>query len=217
VVAIDHRGHGRGIRTRKAFRLEDCADDAAALCDLLGIDSVIPIGYSMGGTIAQLMWRRHPQLVRGLVLGATSAYFRTSRQEQLGFIGLGGLARIARLTPGQARSWALHQFYLKGKAATWEPWALEQVAQHDWRMVLEAGKAIGAFDARTWLAEVDVPASTIVTMRDHVVPVRRQIRLFQAIKDCEAFRIDGDHDAILAKREFPPLLVRAVESVVERS
>ena len=71
VVAIDHRGHGRGIRTRKAFRLEDCADDAAALCDLLGIDSVIPIGYSMGGTIAQLMWRRHPQLVRGLVLGAT--------------------------------------------------------------------------------------------------------------------------------------------------
>jgi len=110
-----------------------------------------------------------------------------------------------------------HQFYLKGKAATWEPWALEQVAQHDWRMVLEAGKAIGAYDARTWLAEVDVPASTIVTMRDHVVPVRRQIRLFQAIKDCEAFRIDGDHDAILAKREFPPLLARAVESVVERS
>ncbi len=148
VVAIDHRGHGRGIRTRKAFRLEDCADDAAALCDLLGIDRVIPIGYSMGGTIAQLMWRRHPQLVRGLVLGATSAYFRTSRQEQLGFIGLGGLARIARLTPSQARSWALHQFYLKGKAATWEPWALEQVAQHDWRMVLEAGKAIGAYDAR---------------------------------------------------------------------
>ena len=33
VVAIDHRGHGRGIRSRKAFRLEDCADDAAALCD----------------------------------------------------------------------------------------------------------------------------------------------------------------------------------------
>ena len=64
VVAIDHRGHGRGIRKRKAFRLEDCADDAAALCDLLGIDRVIPIGYSMGGTIAQLMWRRHPQLVR---------------------------------------------------------------------------------------------------------------------------------------------------------
>ena len=28
VVALDHRGHGRGIRSKKAFSLEDCADDA---------------------------------------------------------------------------------------------------------------------------------------------------------------------------------------------
>src|ERR1700730_4576693 len=31
VVALDHRGHGRGIRSRRPFRLEDCADDVAAL------------------------------------------------------------------------------------------------------------------------------------------------------------------------------------------
>ncbi len=217
VVAIDHRGHGRGIRSRRTFRLEDCADDAAALCDVLGIRRVIPIGYSMGGTVAQLMWRRHPQIVQGLVLCATSTYFRRSREERLGFIGLGGLARLARIAPVQARSWLLHHFYLKGKAGTWEPWALEQVAQHDWRMVLEAGRAIGAYDARPWISSVDVPTSTVVTMRDQVVPVRRQIRLFQGIEDCEAFRVDGDHDAILARREFPGLLVRACESVVTRS
>ena len=40
VVALDHRGHGRGIRSRKAFRLEDCADDAVAVCDVLGIETV---------------------------------------------------------------------------------------------------------------------------------------------------------------------------------
>ncbi|MFZ4812508.1 MAG: alpha/beta fold hydrolase, partial [Ilumatobacteraceae bacterium] len=38
VIALDHRGHGRGIRSRKTFRLEDCADDAIAVCDVLGID-----------------------------------------------------------------------------------------------------------------------------------------------------------------------------------
>ena len=26
VVAFDHRGHGRGLRTRRGFKLEDCAD-----------------------------------------------------------------------------------------------------------------------------------------------------------------------------------------------
>lgn len=216
VLAIDLRGHGRGIRSRKAFRLEDCADDAAALCELLAVDRAIVVGYSMGGTIAQLMWHRHRDLVQGLVLGATASHFRRSREEHLGFIGLGGLARIARLTPRQARMWALHTFYLKGKARTWEPWALEQVAQHDWRMVLEAGRAIGTFDARPWIGEVDVPASSVLTMRDHVVSLRRQMDLFEAIKGDEPFRVDGAHDAILSRPEFPALLVRACQSVVDR-
>ncbi|HEY5695927.1 MAG TPA: alpha/beta fold hydrolase, partial [Acidimicrobiales bacterium] len=71
VVALDHRGHGQGIRTARRFRLADCADDAVALADVLGIDRFIPVGYSMGGLIAQLTWHRHPDRVGGLVLGAT--------------------------------------------------------------------------------------------------------------------------------------------------
>ena len=55
IVALDHRGHGRGIRSRKPFRLADCADDAAALVRELGLGSVIPVGYSMGGPIALLI------------------------------------------------------------------------------------------------------------------------------------------------------------------
>ena len=31
VLALDHRGHGRGLRAADPFRLEDCADDVAAL------------------------------------------------------------------------------------------------------------------------------------------------------------------------------------------
>jgi len=68
VVALDHRGHGHGIRSRRLVRLEDCADDAVAVCDVLGIEQFIPVGYSMGGPIAQLIWRRHPERVSGLVL-----------------------------------------------------------------------------------------------------------------------------------------------------
>lgn len=48
VLAMDLRGHGRGLRTPAAFRLADCADDAAGLLDALGIDRAVPVGYSMG-------------------------------------------------------------------------------------------------------------------------------------------------------------------------
>ncbi len=218
VVAIDHRGHGRGIRSRKKFRLEDCADDAVAVCDVLGIDQFIPVGYSMGGPVAQLIWQRHRQRTAGLVMCATSAYFSTSREERLSFLGISGLAAVARLTPLQARQWLTEQFYLQRKADQWEPWAIEQAASHDWRMVLEAGRAIGNFSSREWIGDIDVPTSTLITMRDRIVPVRRQVRLFEAIPDAEAFRVDGDHDAVVANaKQFVPTLLRACRSVVERS
>ena len=71
VITFDLRNHGEGPR-RARFRLEDCADDVAAIAGALGIERIVPAGYSMGGFLAQLLWKRHPELVRGLVLCATS-------------------------------------------------------------------------------------------------------------------------------------------------
>ena len=39
----------------------------------------------------------------------------------------------------------------------WEPWAIERGRRHDWRTVLEAGRAIGSFSSREWLGDIDVP------------------------------------------------------------
>ncbi|HEY4609612.1 MAG TPA: alpha/beta hydrolase [Ilumatobacteraceae bacterium] len=218
VIALDHRGHGSGVRSRKLFRLEDCADDAVAVCDVLGIEQFIPVGYSMGGPIAQLVWRRHRGRSSGLVLCATSAYFSTSREERLGFLSLSGLAAIARVTPVQTRQRLTEQFYLQRKVVEWEPWAVDQISAHDWRAILEAGRAIGNFSSRDWVGEIDVPTSVVITMRDRVVPVRRQVRLFESIPDAEAFRVDGDHDACVANvKQFVPTLIRACKSVVERA
>jgi 3-oxoadipate enol-lactonase len=72
VLAFDHRGHGSGLGWSGEYRLEDCADDVAAVAVALGIDQLIVVGYSMGGLIAQLVWRRHRQLTAGLVLCATA-------------------------------------------------------------------------------------------------------------------------------------------------
>ena len=217
MLALDHRGHGRGMRTKR-FRLEDCADDAIALLDACGIEKAIVIGYSMGGPVALLAWRQHPERVRGLVLCATAPHFAGSRVERLNFLGLTGLATISRATPAKARQWLTDQLYLQRKTVAWDPWAIEEVSQHDWRAILEAGRRIGAFSAQEWLSEIDVPVSVVITMRDNVVPLRRQILLFEGIPGAEAFRVDGQHDAIVARTdEFLPMLDRACLSVCERS
>src|SRR5436309_15176425 len=48
-VAVDMRGHGRVNRNGRRVRLADCADDAAATLEPLGIGPVIAVGYSLGG------------------------------------------------------------------------------------------------------------------------------------------------------------------------
>ena len=217
VIAFDQRGHGSGLRTRRVVRLEDCADDVARVADALGIDAFIPVGYSMGGTIAQLTWRRHRDRVDGLVLAATAPHFAERRDERLSFLGLTGLAALARVTPTQARDRISDQVYLRRKTETWGPWAVAQAARHDWRMVLEAGRALGNFSSTDWLGEIDVPTSVVVTMRDPVVPLRRQVRLFDEIPGAEAFRVDGEHDAVVANADrFVPTLIRAIGSVTSR-
>jgi 3-oxoadipate enol-lactonase len=217
VFAYDHRGHGQGIRSKRAFRLDDVADDVIAVADALGIDRFIPVGYSMGGAVAQLVWHRHRERVDGLVLCATAPYFAELRAERLSFLGLTGLAALARVTPAQAREWLTEQFYLQRKSLTWEPWAVQQAASHDWRMMLEAGSAIGSFTSSAWIGQIDVPTSIVVTMRDGTVPVRRQVELFDSIPGAEAFRVDGEHDAVVTRSDqFVPTLLRALESVTSR-
>lgn len=218
IIAPDHRGHGRGIQTKRPFRFEDCADDVAAIADVLGINTFIPVGYSMGGIVAQLMWRRHQARVRGLVLCSTAGYFASSPEERLSFLGLSGLAALARRTPAQTTDWLTDQIYLQRKNDGLEPWAIQQMASHDWRHILAAGGAIGAFDSRQWLSGIDVPSAVIVTTDDTVVPPERQAHLHQQLRNVQVYEIAASHTAVYDARErYVPMLLDACMSVYARS
>src|SRR5947207_7736722 len=153
VVAIDHRGHGRGIRSRRRFRLADCADDAAALADVLGIERFIPVGYSMGGPIAQLVWHRHPEKVDGLVLCATSRNFRGSLRERMQFAGLGMLVAGLQFAPHSVVEGVAEALPSEVESVDMANmrWARDEFFRHDVRAVLEAADTIGRFSSSDWI------------------------------------------------------------------
>lgn len=214
VIALDHRGHGRGIRSSQPFRLVDCADDVAALADQLGISTFIPVGYSMGGAIAQLMWQRHESRVRGLVLCATSSFFVRDRRERTVFRVMSALGKVARALPDSVTEWASEKMYLQRKTMMWEPWAVQQASMNDWGQILEAGGDLGNFDARQWLPQLDLPTAVLITTNDRVVPTERQEILASLIPSPVVHRIDADHDAVFAAVDaFVPKLIDACRRV----
>lgn len=215
MIALDQRGHGRGIRSRIPFRLEDCAADAAALVEVLGTGPVIPVGYSMGGPVAQLMWRNHRELVSGLVLCATAARFAT-RQEFTGALGVVGLGASMALSfvPASLRrqgmSFVSRNWTTVGGMA---PWAIEEWQRNDPAVLIQGGLALSKFDSRSWIGQVDVPTAVIVTTQDSLVSPRRQWRLAQRIPDAVAYPIAGDHRACVEQaRLFVPALLAACQS-----
>lgn len=214
VVTFDQRGHGGGLRTRRPFRLSDCADDVADVATSLGVERFIPVGYSMGGAIAQLVWRRHAHRVAGLVLCATAAEFGTRPTATARTVGLGGLAALARVTPSPAQRWISNRMYLDRKQGYWDPSAIETAAGHDWRMVLEAGAALGTFRSDWWIGRVDVPTSVVIPAADHIVDPARQRRLAGSIPGAVVFPTPGNHlAAVTSAVTFGPTLVSAIESV----
>ena len=72
VVVLDNRGTGKSDRPRGPYTMAQMADDVAAVIEAAALESVIVVGISMGGMIAQHVAMRHPGKVRGLVLLATT-------------------------------------------------------------------------------------------------------------------------------------------------
>jgi pimeloyl-ACP methyl ester carboxylesterase len=80
VVVFDNRGAGRSQKPEPGYTTEDLADDAAALMDVLGIETAHIVGKSMGGMIGQWLAIKHPEKVRKLVLGCSIGFERRSRE-----------------------------------------------------------------------------------------------------------------------------------------
>src|SRR5436305_884969 len=209
VPAIDHRGHGRGLRPLERFRLADCAADAAAVLSALGVGPAVAVGYSMGGAIAQLMARDHPDAVSGLVLSGPSQHWQDPQARRyfkpMLFLGL-----MISLAPKLFWRVGLWQVGVRGDQTIW---IHSELMRHSARDIAEAGRELGRFDSRPWLGTVPVPTAVLVTTRDELVPVRNQ-RALAAAARAQVFEAPVTHLEVGSSGErYDPELLRAIAAV----
>jgi pimeloyl-ACP methyl ester carboxylesterase len=71
VILVDLRGVGASCGTTPDS-IEAMAADAVAFLEVLGLGTVDLLGFSLGGTIAQVIVSRRPDLVRRVILAGTA-------------------------------------------------------------------------------------------------------------------------------------------------
>jgi pimeloyl-ACP methyl ester carboxylesterase len=210
VLALDHRGHGRGLRTPERFRLTLCAGDAAAILRHEGIDRALVVGYSMGGPIGCLLARDHPALVAGLVLCATAPDWQEPWMKR-GWRLMALLRLELGLFPDVAWRTGLRALGLPDEAGT--TWAASELSRGSARDIADAGRELGRYDGRPWLGALRVPREVIVTGDDTLVPPRKQ-RELAALLGTPPREVPGTHLAVTMRaEEFGAALVEALSAL----
>jgi 3-oxoadipate enol-lactonase len=218
VIALDLRGHGRGMRSAEPFSLEDCADDAAALLGQLEADNVVVVGYSMGGPVGMLLARRHSGRVKALVMEATALeWHRTARERMIWRLlpvlelslrlgtGAGFVERVLRQAIEEAP-----------ELDAYRPWLAAEFRRGLARELADAGRALSRYDAQPWAGQLGLPAAVLVTTRDQLVHPAKQRELAEAL-GAHVIEIDADHDLPLVRGEEYARLTRLAVDTAARA
>lgn len=115
VLRYDQRGHGGTETTPGPYSIELLAEDAHALLETLGIQSVHFVGLSMGGFTGQMLTFMHPEKVLSLCLCDTACEMspKSLWNERIEMARSEG---VAALVSGTLERWFTQPFHTSGAA-----------------------------------------------------------------------------------------------------
>jgi len=201
-----------------AYTLEDMADDAAALLDVMGIPAAHLVGSSLGAMIAQTMAARHPEKARSLCsISSTTGSASVSQPTAEAF-------ELLARPPATTR-----EEFIEADIASHRVLGSPGYPSDEAEMRAEAGRAfdrafnaegtgrqlcaiIASGDRTASLAGVTAPTVVIHGSEDKLIQPSGGEATARAIPGAELITIDGmGHD-------FPPgVWPRVIDAIVENA
>lgn len=216
VILFDNRGAGRSESPPGPYTSAQMADDVASVLDAAGVQSAWLLGMSLGGMIALDVVQRHPERVRGLVLGSVTAHGR-GVPERVPLWPKLLLAVSAILPKALARRIQAHvtlsDAFVDQAEATMDRW--DEIAADEpfsIRALLAHLAAIRSHDSVPFLPAVDVPTLVMAGRDDRLVPWRNSVFLAERIPAAELVIVDDCGHNI--ETEQPQLMARRVTEFV---
>lgn len=191
LTIVENRNHGLSPRVTSRYRVEDTADDVAAVMGEAGVERAHVVGYSMGGAVAQALAHRHPERVERLALVATFAFhppiWKWARLA--GAIIIRAWERVTGTgTPEVRASYLLLTGAVDHKNAKF---LWEETQRRDPDGGAAASMALFRFDSRPWVSGIDKATLVLIPGRDQLVPVSWQHDLASRIPNATVETIDG--------------------------
>ncbi len=205
VLRYDHRNHGGSEVVAGPLKIEDLAEDVAALI-AREAGPVHFVGLSMGGMTAQALALSHPQLLGRVVIANSAAHYpdqapwrtrvQTVQAQGVAAIAAGAVARW--LTPGYAAT-------PEGAAAAKALY--DTLVRTDAAGYIASCDAVAAIDFRESNRRIARPVLVIAGSRDEATPIAMSREIAAAIPGARLAEIDAAHlSAVERPAEFAALV-----------
>ncbi len=206
LIIPDLRGHGNN-HTYEGISIVNFAKDVLTLLNFLNIESAHICGYSMGGIVAQEIYRQAPEKCKTLVFACTTPYF----SNHLGGI-FGQLIKMQSLLvpPFMRKMIAVRSCF--------KTWSMENVRhiekclKSNVKGMFKTIDAIVGVDNRSLLAEIKVPTLVIGARYDAIIPVTIPISMKKQIPDSDLviFNKAGHLAKVEMAKEFNQALIHFI-------
>ena len=196
IISPDLRGCGASIDIWGEFTINESVDDIKEILDLYENRKVILLGYSQGGTIAQLLAKTFPDRVSGLILCNTYAYnIATFREKIEAYMTL----LIFHLFNLKTISNLLTRVIEKEKKISSKKIEdfRQMVRTNKKKALIAYAKQLITFDSRSWLNEIKQPTLIIRGQNDVAVPVHHTNMLSNAIPNSRTIIVENAGHAMI--------------------
>jgi pimeloyl-ACP methyl ester carboxylesterase len=207
LILLDNRGIGRSTDNGQPFGIDQLADDAARVIEMLDLERPSVLGWSMGGFIAQRLASQHPERINRLILlstdpgGANADLASADVWSKL--IDMSGTPHeqarrlLSLVFPSDVAESIYREFgdiVAAARAQLSPDLVNRQVAAMDaWHRT----------DIGNWVREINVPVLIATGMADIVIPPSNALRLVNAIPGAWLAQFNGGGHAFMYQYARP--------------
>ncbi|MGQ0668963.1 MAG: alpha/beta fold hydrolase [Actinomycetota bacterium] len=191
VVAWDAPGAGRSSDPPETFRLPDWADCLAAFIEALGLGRSHVAGLSWGGGLALELYRRHPTVVRTLILASAYAGWAGSLPAEVVEQRLQLMLRNSEFPPDQWAPGLIQTMLADGAAADMADELASIISELHPAATRVAMRAFAEADLRDVLPRIEVPTLLLCGEEDVRAPQQVWGPLHSGIRGSKLVLIPG--------------------------
>jgi 3-oxoadipate enol-lactonase len=216
VVTPDARGTGGSDVPPPPYHMHQLADDLAAVIRAADRGPAIVAGVSMGGMVSQHLALRHPELVVGLVLGATTCGLPHGQPPNLRFAirVVHSLVDRARALP-HLRRMMLAPGRFDADPALFDEWdRVQEGMVMPWQGVIGHLTAAARHSTGFSLSRISCPTVSVAGAGDQILPAENARIIARRVPGAELVILpDAGHAFPLERPEAVP---RAVQRISRR-